>query len=105
MDEAGYDHISRTLLERTGLGSVSTVIRLEGQGGADQPLLRQLTEQERAVVERVLQGHRNRDIAAELYVSLRTVEVRLTAVYRKLGVGSRGQLMALLGNTLPIGNL
>jgi DNA-binding NarL/FixJ family response regulator len=38
---------------------------------------------------------RNKEIAATLYVSVRTVEVRLTAIYRKLGVESRAQLTAL----------
>jgi DNA-binding NarL/FixJ family response regulator len=38
---------------------------------------------------------RNKEIASSLYVSVRTVEVRLTSIYRKLGVESRAQLTAL----------
>lgn len=53
-----------------------------------------LTEHEREVVALVQQGLRNREIAASLFVSLRTVELRLTNVYRKLGISSRMHLVA-----------
>ena len=43
-------------------------------------------EQERELVQLVARGRRNKEIAASLFVSVRTVEVRLTAIYRKLGV-------------------
>ena len=44
----------------------------------------------------VARGWRNKEIAASLFVSVRTVEVRLTAIYRKLGVQSRSQMTCLL---------
>jgi DNA-binding NarL/FixJ family response regulator len=59
-------------------------------------LLHLLTDDERAVVLRVQQGMRNREIAASLFVSQRTVELRLTNVYRKLGARSRAHLVAML---------
>jgi DNA-binding CsgD family transcriptional regulator len=55
-------------------------------GGAD------LTGSERAVAQLAASGASNREIAAELYVSEKTVEAVLTRVYRKLGVRSRTQL-------------
>lgn len=39
---------------------------------------------------------RNRDAAAALFVSVKTVEAHLTRIYRKLGVHSRAQLAAQL---------
>lgn len=57
---------------------------------------RVLSVQEQEVVELVGRGLRNREIAATLFVSLRTVELRLTGIYRKLGVSSRVHLIALL---------
>ena len=51
-----------------------------------------LTEAERQVAGLVAAGHTNREVAAELYMGLRTVEAHLSAVYRKLGVRSRSEL-------------
>ncbi|MDR6692313.1 DNA-binding CsgD family transcriptional regulator [Microbacterium sp. 1154] len=59
---------------------------------------RSLTAQERDVIALVEKGMRNREIAASLFLSLRTVELRLTGIYRKLGVSSRAHLMATLHN-------
>jgi DNA-binding NarL/FixJ family response regulator len=42
-------------------------------------------------------GRTNRDIAQELFVTPKTVEVHLSAAYRKLGIGSRQGLAAALG--------
>ena len=53
-----------------------------------------LSPAERRVVALVLQGRRNRDIAALLSRSHKTVEWQLTNVYRKLGVRSRAELIA-----------
>jgi DNA-binding CsgD family transcriptional regulator len=41
----------------------------------------------------VAAGHTNREVAAELYMGLRTVEAHLSAVYRKLGIRSRSELV------------
>jgi predicted ATPase/class 3 adenylate cyclase/DNA-binding CsgD family transcriptional regulator len=51
-----------------------------------------LTPAELDVVRRVSEGLGNRDIAAKLFVSPRTVETHLTHVYTKLGLSSRVQL-------------
>jgi DNA-binding CsgD family transcriptional regulator len=55
----------------------------------------ELTAQERQVVALVRQGLSNRDAAAQLFVSPRTVDFHLRNVYSKLGVSSRAQLAAL----------
>jgi DNA-binding NarL/FixJ family response regulator len=41
----------------------------------------------------------NKDIAQALFVTTKTVEVHLSNVYRKLGIGSRAQLGDALGLT------
>ena len=51
-----------------------------------------LTQAERQVAGLVAAGHTNREVAAELYMGLRTVEAHLSAVYRKLGIRSRSEL-------------
>lgn len=40
----------------------------------------------------VAQGLSNREVAAELYVSPKTVQYHLTRIYAKLGVRSRAEL-------------
>jgi DNA-binding CsgD family transcriptional regulator len=53
-----------------------------------------LTPAERETAMLAASGRSNREIAAELYISVRTVENRLQQVYQKLGVSSRAQLAA-----------
>lgn len=88
-DEAGADawaqHVDSLLLDE----------RVELAGAPGNPAILMLADHERVLARMVSRGMRNKEIAATLYVSVRTVEVRLTAIYRKLGVESRAQLTAL----------
>jgi len=51
-----------------------------------------LTAAERRVATLVAEGRTNREVAAELFLSERTVETHLSHVYAKLGVRSRAEL-------------
>jgi DNA-binding CsgD family transcriptional regulator/uncharacterized protein YqgC (DUF456 family) len=55
-----------------------------------------LTQRERDVVDLLLRGKGNRQIATSLGISVRTVEFHLTNVYSKLEVGSRVELIVKL---------
>ena len=55
----------------------------------------QLTAGERRVARLAAQGLTNRQVAAELYLSPKTVESNLSRVYRKLRISSRAELGAL----------
>ena len=56
----------------------------------------ELTENEKLVAEMAATGSTNRDIAAQLFMSRRTVEANLARAYRKLGVHSRAELGATM---------
>ena len=60
-----------------------------------QRLLDGLTQREKEVMERVVAGRHNREIAAELAISPRTVEVHKARMMDKLGVGSVAELVRL----------
>ncbi|MFP8961195.1 response regulator transcription factor, partial [Streptomyces nanhaiensis] len=68
------------------------------RGGADPfpggpaGLTEGLTEAERRLALLVGQGASNQEAAARLFLSVKTVEARLTRIYRKLGVRGRAQL-------------
>lgn len=66
------------------------------ENGGPAAILELLTPEERLIAEKVCEGYRNKEIAAALYVSLRTVELRLTRIYRKVGARSRSHLVAFL---------
>ena len=51
-----------------------------------------LTPTEERVAELVAEGITNQEVAARLFVTVRTVETNLTRIYQKLGVRSRTEL-------------
>jgi len=53
-----------------------------------------LTPTEARVAELVASGHSNKEVAAQLYMSVKTVEANLSRVFAKLGVRSRTELAA-----------
>ncbi|MFN8150017.1 MAG: AAA family ATPase [Solirubrobacterales bacterium] len=73
-----------------------------GEGGHDDAAaaLGGLTPSELRVARMAVAGMSNRDIAAELDVGERTVEVHLTRTYRKLGVRNRRALIDERGGEL-----
>jgi DNA-binding CsgD family transcriptional regulator len=58
----------------------------------------ELTDAERRVADQIASGATNREAAAALFVSVRTVETHVGSIYRKLGVHTRSELRrALVG--------
>ena len=56
------------------------------------PVVRRLTPQELQVALAVAEGATNREVAAALFLSVKTVETHLGSVFRKVGVRSRVEL-------------
>jgi DNA-binding CsgD family transcriptional regulator len=61
----------------------------------DPSTLTTLTPMERQVAQLVSQGMSNKEVAAQCWVSPRTVEFHLRNVFTKTGVASRGELAQL----------
>ena len=55
-----------------------------------------LTPSERRVAEMAADGLTNKEVAQALFVTVKTVEMHLANVFRKLGIGSRSQLQDAL---------
>jgi DNA-binding CsgD family transcriptional regulator len=68
----------------------SELRRIGGRTASDGDL----SETERRIVELVVAGRRNREVATELSLSPNTVAWNLSKIYRKLGVSSRTELAA-----------
>jgi DNA-binding NarL/FixJ family response regulator len=83
---AGYRELQAVLWAER---AEEEIARLGGRRAADRD---ELTENERRIAELAAEGRPNREIAAALFVSERTVESNLTRAYRKLGVRSRTEL-------------
>ncbi len=111
MYQAGYDAAVATVREALGQNdfdaawaegaSLSTEEAIayaqRGRGERKRPTSGwgSLTPMEHDVVRLVQEGLGNKDIAARLFISPRTVQTHLTHVYAKLGLTSRVQLVQL----------
>src|SRR5690606_11404693 len=83
-------------IETAPLAIIDHIDPLDASRTAWEPLL---TERELEVAMRVVQGSSNREIADELDVSVRTVEVHAGRVFSKLGVRKRVELTVLAHRT------
>lgn len=60
----------------------------------------ELTPRERLIARLVMAGRTNRQVAEELFISVKTVEHHLSRLYSKLGVSTRAQMAATLAQEL-----
>lgn len=64
--------------------------KAEGEG------IRSLTERELGVARLVVDRHTNPEIAAELFLSVKTVETHLRNIFSKLGARSRAEVARIV---------
>jgi len=95
---AGYDlarHCGAQGLAETARGELRASgvrVRREALSGVDA-----LTPSELRIAEMAATGLSNAEVAQELFLTVKTVEMHLTHAYRKLGVSGRPQLAEALG--------
>jgi DNA-binding SARP family transcriptional activator/DNA-binding CsgD family transcriptional regulator len=87
----GADGLAETA--RAELRASGIRLRREAVTGADA-----LTPSERRIAEMAAAGLSNAEIAQELFVTLKTIEMHLTHAYRKLDIRRRGELAQVLGS-------
>jgi DNA-binding CsgD family transcriptional regulator len=92
-----------TVFERLGADPWTERTRAElratgGPTGSAAPAIAtdELTAQELQIALQVAQGRTNREVAAALFLSAKTIEYHLGSIYRKLGIRRRGELAAVL---------
>ncbi|HEU5066291.1 MAG TPA: AAA family ATPase [Gaiellaceae bacterium] len=84
-----------------GLGAERWVERCDNELRRARPRPRrdrELTHAERRVAALVALGKKNREVAAQLFTTVATVEAHLTRIYRKLGIRSRTELARLVAD-------
>jgi DNA-binding CsgD family transcriptional regulator len=94
-------HLRKALEAFRGLGAVPWAERAEAELRATgetvrkraAPAVDQLTPQELQIAGLVTEGLTNKEIAAQLYLSPRTVDYHLRKVFTKLGITSRAELI------------
>ncbi|HYH42106.1 MAG TPA: response regulator [Burkholderiales bacterium] len=94
LDNGQLNHAIRTALERDRVERDRT----RKSADASRQLAR-LTDREKEVLERVVAGRHNREIAAELGISARTVEAHKGRLMSKLGVERIPDLVRLVAGT------
>jgi DNA-binding NarL/FixJ family response regulator len=80
-------------LDEDGSGDTAWSTPPTGPGAARQP--DQLSPREREVLALITEGRSNEEIAAQLFISYRTVKTHVSAILRKLGARDRTHAAAL----------
>jgi DNA-binding CsgD family transcriptional regulator len=99
---ASRDALAQAAAAFQQLGAAQWVERARAEMariGGRRPIGAALTPTERRVAELASQGRSNKEIAAALFVTPKTVDTQLSRIYGKLGVHSRTALAHRLGRT------
>jgi DNA-binding CsgD family transcriptional regulator len=93
---------ARTIFEQLGARLWCERARLElERTGVHRTASGELSAAERRVADLAASGATNKEIAATLFMSVKTVEAHLSRIYRKLDLRSRTELASHLSSTAP----
>lgn len=105
MREGAFDFIQKPFRDQDLIDSVHNALQLDSRHRAAliqrEQILRNmntLTERERQILDRVIDGKSNKAIAAELYLSQRTIEVHRAHVMEKMQADSVAHLVRMIVN-------
>jgi PAS domain S-box-containing protein len=98
LPEAGSTRIETDTLDHARAASAMPTVEESPAGGSE---IGHLTPRELEVARLLAIGHTNVEIAAILYLSIRTIEHHRSQVFRKLGVHSRAALVQKLSQDAP----
>lgn len=85
-------------LTPAGVDEIAALVAPAAVGEQPTGPLDVLTPAERTVSEKVCEGLTSRQIAADLFLSPRTVDAHLSRIYRKLDINTRARLAALVAD-------
>lgn len=95
MRKGAFDFIEKPFDEEQLLARVLEALELRQktpETGSVAPVLAELSERQREVLQRVLDGKPSRQIAEELDISLKTVEFHRARIMQRLGVRTAAEL-------------
>jgi len=93
--EPFYIHLREFIVEGAGQTLVACIRELAPERAAVKQCYG-LSDREAQVVDLVLRGYGNRDIALTLHIAPTTAKKHLTSIFNKVGVDSRAQLISRL---------
>ncbi|MEV4762263.1 AAA family ATPase [Micromonospora chokoriensis] len=108
-DARTHLHQAREMFTLLGVGrwaeQATTELRAAGEsvGPPDLPAARLLTGQQLRIAELVAEGATNREIAARMFLSTRTVDHHLRNVFHRLGIRSRTELARAFATEWHVG--
>jgi len=94
--KGAFDFIEKPFNDQALLVLIDNALAIDAEARRAAARFETLTRRERKVMKRIVAGKRNQDIAAELTISIKTVEAHRAAVMQKTGVDSLAALVKLV---------